>query len=562
MATPITPNTSVYLLKCPLEMDNSHQMNFASKEAQFNYFNSLPKIEFDKFSYQRQDGVLRINEHIDNLLEYTYVMYQNENYTDKWFYAFITGMEYINDNCTFVSIKTDVFQTWWFDLQFKECFIEREHVNDDTFGAHTLEENIPTGEFISNSNDTYGFANPKDYVIVIEVSELLDQMKSTFGNSGRYFNGLPSGVWKIIIDVPASAPDNEKFRSLNQFILCYDQYGKGDSIINMYIIPKELVDMETASQYDIEIQYDVTVTYSFTVWIIDSTDSAVTLGQKVITRNTTIDGYTPKNNKLFTRQFNYLMASNNNGANVTYNYEDFATNPTFYLACIYEQGCQAMIYPHQYKNTLNLYGNQWGIQLTELPIVSWKSDYFLNWQAKQGWNNVSNQAYEYGNMLESGSKMPTGGDKLAEAQYVYGDVLGGFIGGAIDTGRAIVNTLSGAMSEASRTPDPVHNTANYGSLVFSMNVNKIFFYKMSIKHEVAKIVDDYFSAYGYKVAAYKLPNLTGRRNWNYLKITEPNIIGEIPQTDMAEIKQIFQRGVTIWHNSSTFLDYTQNNDIV
>lgn len=56
-------------------------------------------------------------------------MYQNENYSDKWFYAFIDGMKYINDSMTEISISTDVWQTWQFDLEFMESFVEREMIN-------------------------------------------------------------------------------------------------------------------------------------------------------------------------------------------------------------------------------------------------------------------------------------------------------------------------------------------------------------------------------------------------------------------------------------------------
>ena len=61
-------------------------------------------------------------------------MYQNESYSDKWFYAFITKMEYVNNGMTRIEIITDVWQTWQFDIEFKESFIEREMINvsDDT----------------------------------------------------------------------------------------------------------------------------------------------------------------------------------------------------------------------------------------------------------------------------------------------------------------------------------------------------------------------------------------------------------------------------------------------
>ena len=71
----VTPNTDVYLLKCPLELDEANQINFASATAQFNYFYSLPKIEAEGFTYQRKDSIMRFPAHIDSLLEYTYVMY-------------------------------------------------------------------------------------------------------------------------------------------------------------------------------------------------------------------------------------------------------------------------------------------------------------------------------------------------------------------------------------------------------------------------------------------------------------------------------------------------------
>ena len=134
----ITPQSDVYLLKVPLEINDINQLTFSNATAQYNYFSSLPKLTVNNFTYQRKDGTLRFPENFDDLISYNYVMYRNDAYSNKWFYAFITGMEYLNDNVTAVAIKTDVFQTWQFDLTYKRCFVEREHVNDDTVGLHTV----------------------------------------------------------------------------------------------------------------------------------------------------------------------------------------------------------------------------------------------------------------------------------------------------------------------------------------------------------------------------------------------------------------------------------------
>ena len=85
---------------------------------------------------------------------------------------------------------------------------------------------------------------------------------------------------------------------------------------------------------------------------------------------------------------------------------------------------------------------------------------------------------------------------------------------------------------------------------------------MSIRSEYAKVIDNYFSMYGYKVNIVKTPNLTGRTNWNYVKTIGANIEGDIPETDLNEIKNMFNSGVTLWHNASTYLDYSQSNNIV
>ena len=89
--------------------------------------------------------------------------------------------------------------------------------------------------------------------------------------------------------------------------------------------------------------------------------------------------------------------------------------------------------------------------------------------------------------------------------------------------------------------------------------NGFSFYKMSIKQEYAKIIDDFFSMYGYKVNEVKIPNVTGRTNWNYVKTIDANILGDIPQEDLQTIKNMFDNGITLWHNKDTFLDYSQNN---
>lgn len=144
----ITPNTDIRLLKVPFEIARKNQLTFANLTAQTNYFLSLPHLEYDNTTYQRSNNVIRFEAPIDSILTYNYVMYKNESYSNKWFYAYITKMEYKNDSTTDISIQMDVFQTWQFDIHYNKMFVEREHVNNDTIGAHTIPEGLETGTYI------------------------------------------------------------------------------------------------------------------------------------------------------------------------------------------------------------------------------------------------------------------------------------------------------------------------------------------------------------------------------------------------------------------------------
>ena len=145
----ITPNTNIRILKAPLTFDNKNQLTFTNIASQLSYFMSLPYIEEENCSYQRKNSIIRFPAHIDEIIGYNYVMYQNDNYSNKWFYAFIVDMQYANDNMTYISIVEDSFQTWQFDLTYKESFIDREmlSVSDDVPGANLIPEDLETGEY-------------------------------------------------------------------------------------------------------------------------------------------------------------------------------------------------------------------------------------------------------------------------------------------------------------------------------------------------------------------------------------------------------------------------------
>lgn len=537
----IAPNTDLILLKCPIELDNDNQLNFSNSTAQFNYFNGLPKLIEDNFTYQRKDGKIRYPACADDLYSYNYCMYRNSSYSNKWFYAFITDIEYLNDNTSLLTIKTDVWQTWQFDLNFRKCFVEREHVNDDTVGKHTVPESLEYGEYIVNSaaniGSSYTFSN---CYLIVQVSQLCKKMYQSWNNAVRVYGGLPNGCWFIAL---YGNNNSTIYSNLQGLIRSYDAENLSDAIVNIFVAPKVLVDVGAiALSFDTE--------YPFDAYQVLSTASYNTLNTYSIARNTSINGYVPKNNKLYVSPYNYLMITNNGGSDVCYAWEDFSSsNANFTERGVLSSGCDIKLTPSNYKNTDLNGGYNHSINRQKFPTVSWNSNFYLNWKAV-------NENYMEVQATLTGLDFATG---------VIGGMLSGNAGSMVNAVGGLADKVANMAQQvkvAQMTPNESKGNLNTGDLNYTVGKNCFTYYKMSIKAEYAKIIDDYFSAFGYRVNSLKVPNITGRTNWNYVKTQGCNVIGDVPQTDIEEIKSMFNRGITIWHNASTFLDYSQSNNIV
>lgn len=563
----ITPNSDVILLKVPLEISDSNQLTFANATAQYNYFNSLPKVELEKYTYQRKDGTIRVGMLVDDLYEYNYVMYRNTNHDDKWFYAFITNVAYVGDSVSAVSIKTDVWQTYQFDLTYKPTFVEREHVNDDTVGLHTVPENLETGEYeildLRNIPMFESSTPSTDWFICFQVTNLPNGL-STYNSESNYIGGVFSTLHVFAVRTYAAA---------KQIITVYEEDSgvTVDDIKNVYMVPRLCVNinMDTGAIATGGNPTDLTSTsvgggVSIYPLYNYATDGPFQLQQPAVLA----ENYTPVNKKLYTYPYSYCFLSNNNGNDLTLKWEDFpietindnsARTITYNKGYVPSASISAKLYFDKYKTyesgssyATKLYS--YGINYGKIPICAWTTDYYTNWLTQNGVNN----ALDIGKGLVTGAVSGAAGGSLFGGLGAIPGAIGGAVVGAISP---IINTI-GKTYQASVTPDQSRGDLGTGDFTFAFSRNSMSLYMMSVRPEMAAIIDKFFSAYGYKVNTIKTPNVTGRTNWNYVKTIGCYIEAHIPQEDLAEIKAMFDKGVTFWHNPSTFADYSQTNGIV
>lgn len=557
----IAPQTDVYLLKVPLEIDEKNQLDFANAAAQSTYFLSLPKILLENFTYQRKDGVIRVPLLIDDIMEYNYVMYRNEGHGSKWYFAYISGMEYMNDNVTAVSIKTDPWQTYQFDLTYKKTFVEREHVNDDSEGLHTVPEGLELGDYeIVDLRDSPMWEgdprDPEDWVTCFCVTKLPSTASPVQAN-GRVIgdNGYIGGVFNSLMFFAVA--DYDKAVSIIN-IYNNDNNLTADAIKNIYMIPsccmwKSLADDETQVN---NIKLYPIKNY---VHLTDYENDGVTPKPFELQQPTVLaENYVPVNKKLLTYPYSYFYVTNKAGQTIEYRYEDFPFKNIggnnlrtigYEKTLIPCTSLSAKLYFTNYKSYQEQagYGTKlytYGIDYPKLPVCAWTTDYYTNWLTQNGANVATN--------------LITG---------VVGTALGvatggvGLVAGGLSAVGSITSTIS-ELRKAQTTPPQAHGDINTGDFQFAMQRSSISFYEMSIRPEYAKIIDNYFSMFGYKVNEVKLPNIKGRRYWNFVKTIGCYIDADIPQSDLQEIKNMFDTGFTIWHDPTKFLDYSQSNTIV
>lgn len=260
-------------------------------------------LELEDFTYQRKDFIIRIPQVYETIEKYNYVMYKNPDYSTKYYYAYITDIRYINDNMTEVTIKTDVFQTWQFDFIYMRSFVEREHVNSDNVGEHTIPEGLETGDYIINSTDYYDELDDCGYMV--QTTE------------DWYHNGDPhtQPVQKFT-NYGGIAYNGKAYfgLDLSDVRLCIIGLDSVDLIYNIYMIPKSIVNYSGGSPYVLD-------------WEGQSSPNTDVYS---VNKPSTINGYTPKNKKLFTYPYNYLIMSNNNGTSNILRYEKFSDSSCYF----------------------------------------------------------------------------------------------------------------------------------------------------------------------------------------------------------------------------------------
>ena len=548
-------NSEIIICKnIKLDKDYKNVLSYTESEMLALCRSNAVAMATDYSFIRKEKGYIKTSFSYNDALKCNYMAFQNKDYSNKWFFAFIDDVEYLSDGTCTIRYTVDEFSTWY-DYWFTEpCLVLREHVNSDEIGEHTYPENLEHGEYIINDYDKLRYSLQPEEWVVIATSWLPANTPNL--PTTQFYGGIFSGVYYLAF---------QDFTYAKNFLLAIDGFGRGEEIVSVFMAPSYLCNPNTYFEAQLNSYESLpngdkqAKTYDIHAYFVSNNSGVQLLTNRTIAINNTIDGYVPKNNKLFTREFNYLMISNNAGNNTIYPYEEFINNqPIFNAYGVLCPGCSIKLYPvnyHKYNDNgaiLNS-GFDSGMTGAKYPICSYKSDAYINWLTQQSVNTATGIV---GGLLSIGGMFLISSEGTGNSSRSYSGLF---------------NQQAQYLSERYQralTGEQVKGNINAGDVTFASDQMYFSYFKMSIKREFARKIDEYFNKFGYQVNEVKSPNVTGRPYWNFIQIGSYENIGyptnttmAVPANSMEKINNIYRSGVTIWHDHANIGNYSLDNSI-
>lgn len=527
-----TPNSTIHVCS-GVRLDNryDHSIFFENRTAQLNYFEGKVVRTFSSYSYLRKTWPIQVDGDPEEARTWSYLYFRNDD-TGKYYFYFITNIEYKNNGMIELTLELDVVQTYLFDFELLDCFVERQHVTDDTVGKHTQEESLDVGEYKVQSTGNTTALDDKCILILASTTVNGNTAETVTDSMGFLYNGTFSGLTVYAVPV-------EKWVQWADKLLDLSTWGKIDSIVAMWMYPKKLVKLAGEATWE-------------NVGDIESVNSAITVSQTFTKyQSGAIDGYTPKNNKLYTYPYNLIYVTNNAGASAVYKYERFeASAVNFLMVGGIAPDAGVYMYPTNY-NGGEAYAE--GLSLPPFPTCAWDADGYKIWLAQN-----QNQH----RLMETDSTIKT----VAGVATVVGSAITGNVVGAVGgVGMAYSGMMQKEQLLAAKADKAVEPPQARGAFSTSVNMtsNKHCFtvQRKTVTAEYAKRIDDFFTMYGYKINSVQKPNIKARKAFTYVKTNGCLIAGNMCTEDTVKVENIFDHGITFWRNGDRIGDYSQDNSL-
>lgn len=570
----IPPNSDVVLCRgVPIESDYRHTLYFDSVAEQNNYFFRKAFKQFHNVSYQRERrNVITLEIPATDVYACNYLLFKNTSYGEKWFFAFVNSVEYVNDNVTDIYYELDMMQTWMFEYTLSQCMVEREHSVTDKIFENTKPENIGYGELMCGVSQN-----------LLSSRGLLGEYACVITSKPYSSGDVPIKLYSQFCPVYGYIGRAEDMNTIVQeFVLT----GWQDAVLSVTVGNKLMAQGADETHFDMPKQ----VPKEDFKFVCYGVTSGINDGEEQF-KDQLPNGYKPRNKKLFGYPYNQLWVSNNQGTVNEYRYEDFKIDKDgFFHMEVAASGIsspECVLYPLDYRGVAKYYDH--ALVLTGYPTVPWIGDTYRAYMAMnrnqienavftQGANGIMNTVSAFlggamtvnnaADMLQAAKADASNAGITVSKTTKTGlrqQAMGGIFSAIGTAGTSVVDYMTtvwqveAKLKDVSNIPPNVGGLSGAGSVTNALSRFDYSTYYMCVKPEYAEIVDKFFDMFGYNTCTVKVPNTHSRPHWNYVKTIGCEIQGFLPQEAANVIKAVYDHGVTFWKNGDEVGNYTLDN---
>lgn len=580
-----SPSGKILFGSVPWDNNYSNVRLYTNLTDQYNDIASCMTLSSEGYKYIGRNRTLDVAIEADRMYHCNYCMYRNNSLTDGWIYCFITDVQYINDHTSRVTLETDVFQTYLYNVDWTipPCFVDRETVpSEDT--KYLLTSEPQTSLIYTVTDMTEKKFEPQGVIIVTAniAEKNSNVIEDILNPDGYYAEPAQISIYKGIVKGAnyyyASYGGSYVSEKIEQFLNQLTFAGAIDSVVSIFTVPK-----------------DITFGLKSGLNGENSGPNAENVNQGVINlpaRGNTVDGYTPRNSKLLYYPYTYCHITDYQGSVSDLLYEQFDDTPRLIFKYVANEECSILALPDRYMGVNH--NLDYGFATSCGAQCSWISDTYRTWINQNSVGIMTDVASIVGDVAAAASglgaanaalSMTTTGKHMASSawgahttnsqlrSFAESEAAQGISSAGSALGKA--GDLAAQITYMSKQPDHVKGKTSI-NLMAATGMQGVRAQRMQVRSDIAQQIDKFFDRWGYTVDRIETVNITSRNYWNYVKTggaaaksyntgagsSAPFTRGRgTPAAALAVINSAFDSGVTFWHTTSNFGNFSLDNSL-
>ncbi len=559
-----------------------------------NFVNSFPiNTTIEKVAdINLSQGFVRLALDFETANNYNYMVITKGS---RKYYCFINDVIWEN-NLVSATIKftLDIWNTYRNDIIFKQSFIEREHVANDAIGLHTIDEGLAPSNYKTYYNTFVDGGEMLPFIAIGATEHIVRDSPADPRNAtparairesdGYGYNPLLLGIRDISNWTRTSA-----ITEISKIVRWLTEANSAEAIIGIYLLPIDRVvkdedvyiikDMDSSAMSNHEAFSSYVATFPNASTINNATNS--------YSIRSSINGYTPANNKCYNYPYNFIAVSNQLGNELVLKFENSSASEHRIILNIRKDGningtmyAVANAYDGISGNNLD-----YSIQSLNYPTIPYIIDTYDSYMSANKNVLANSKNYienDYNFAMTQGALEAETTQTLSQVNNVMSAIGSGGVGAVGNVVKSVtdlyaqqnsaqlkINQLNysadkardsfkSALADVASKPDKYCGRYIPNLLLFYYKFGFVIKYTGAVYEQITAI-DNYFSKYGYRVNRFDVPYLWYRPVFDYKKIPDCNITGNLPTDVLNTVKGLFQAGITIWHNKDTIFDYDEDN---